>query len=71
MKTFKLPKGKEMKKIVLSVGTNDDRVGKSVDELSKYMKNEGVQHIFYHMDGGHENKIWKNSLYNFARYVFK
>ena len=71
LKTFKLPKGKEMKKIVLSVGTNDDRVGKSVDELSKYMKNEGVQHIFYHMDGGHENKIWKNSLYNFARYVFK
>lgn len=71
LKTFKLSKGKEMKKIVLSVGTDDDRVGKSVDELSAFMNKEGVKHIFYHMPGGHENKIWKNSLYNFARYIFK
>ena len=71
LKTFKLNKRKEMKKIVLSVGTEDNRVGKSVDELSAYMDKEGVKHIFYHMPGGHENKVWKNSLYNFVRYIFK
>ena len=71
LKTFKLDRGDEMKQVILSVGTEDDRVGKSVDELSQYMNREGVKHIFYHLPGGHENKVWKNSLYNFVRFIFR
>ena len=71
LKTFKLDRGDEMKQVILSVGTEDDRVGKSVDELSQYMNREGVKHIFYHLPGGHEKKVWKNSLYSFVRFIFR
>lgn len=52
-------------------GNQDGTVGEWPRIYSETLKNNGVEHFYYTMDGGHDFKVWKNGLYNFARRIFQ
>lgn len=39
--------------------------------LDEYMTERGIDHVFYDVDGEHENRVWQNCLYNFCKNIFK
>jgi enterochelin esterase-like enzyme len=34
-------------------------------------KNNGIEPVYYTVDGGHDFRVWKNGLYHFAKRIFK
>lgn len=52
---------------MLSVGKSDNVCGDVTYALHEYMTERGINHVFYDVDGEHENKVWQNSLYNFCK----
>lgn len=56
---------------LLVVGNRDDDCGYVSYDLEEYLQEKSIDHIFYDMDGGHENSVWQNALYNFSRYLFQ
>ena len=57
--------------IFLNVGREDNVCGRVTYEIHDYMNEHGIEHVFYDTDGGHENKVWQNALYNFCKNIFK
>lgn len=55
---------------MLSVGKSDNVCGDVTYALHEYMTGRGINHVFYDVDGEHENKVWQNSLYNFCINIF-
>lgn len=67
-----LPEGVEpFKVLMLAVGRSDDVCGEVTYELHDYMNEQGINHIFYDMEGGHWTVVWQNALYNFGRKLFR
>ena len=56
--------------LMLSVGKSDNVCGDVTYALHEYMTGHGINHVFYDVDGEHENKVWQNSLYNFCKNIF-
>lgn len=56
--------------ILICSGNQDDVVGDIPYEYHRALKENGVRHVFYMVDGGHDFGVWKNGLYHFARYIF-
>jgi enterochelin esterase-like enzyme len=56
--------------LMLSVGKSDNVCGDVTYALHEYMTGRGINHVFYDVDGEHENKVWQNSLYNFCKNIF-
>lgn len=64
-------KYKEKTLIMITKGDNDGVVGNCPEEYSQTLTKNGIPHIFYVTNGGHDFDVWKNSLYNFARRIFQ
>ncbi len=52
-------------------GNNDNVVEDWPLKYSRTLKQNGVEHIYYTIDGGHDFNVWKNGLYNFVRRIFQ
>lgn len=61
----------DFKLIMLCVGRSDQVCGQVTYELHDYMTEQGIDHIFYDVEGGHSNVVWQNALYNFGRKIFQ
>ena len=57
--------------IMLCVGRQDDDCGEETYRIHDNMSLNGINHIFYDIEGGHENSVWQNALYNFAIKIFR
>lgn len=58
------------KEILVCVGRQDDVCGAESYRIHENMTKNGVKHIFYDMEGGHDDTVWQNALYNFGRRLF-
>ncbi len=66
-----LPTGTDdFKLLMLCVGRPDDVCGDVTYKLHDFMTAKGINHIFYDVEGGHQNTVWQNALYNFAKKIF-
>lgn len=65
------PGSEEFKNILVCVGRQDNICGNESYVIDKRLTRNGIRHIFYDMDGGHDNAVWQNALYNFLKIIFK
>lgn len=56
--------------VMIVAGKTDTVVGNWPETYHKTLENNGVEHIYYVTDGGHDFVVWKNGLYNFAKRIF-
>lgn len=56
--------------LMLCVGRQDDVCGWVTYDLDEIMREKNIDHIFYDVEGGHQNTVWQNALYNFGRRLF-
>lgn len=69
--TLTLPaKYKKSTLVMIVKGSNDGVVHEWPDVYSTTLNSNGVEHIYYVAEGGHDFDVWKNGLYNFARRLF-
>lgn len=61
----------QFKLLMLCVGRSDNVCGDVTYELHDYFNQNDVEHIFYDVDGGHQNTVWQNALYNFTQRIFR
>lgn len=57
--------------LMICVGRSDDACGDVTYELDDYFNQRKIEHIFYDVEGGHQNTVWQNALYNFVQRIFK
>ncbi len=60
----------QFKYFLLCVGRSDPKCGDITYYLHDYLNGNNVRHEFYDVEGGHENKVWQNALYNFVQHIF-
>lgn len=65
-----VPPAEKFRLLMLSVGRSDDVCGDVTYKLHGLMKEKGIEHLFYDTEGGHEDTVWQNALYNFAKKLF-
>lgn len=71
-KDFTIPAGKNIPKLILICNGNQDGVVGDVPETyHQALQSNGVNHLWYTMDGDHNFVVWKNGLYNFVKRIFK
>ena len=68
---FVIDKNLEAFKITLCVGRQDNICGGESYIVHRRMEKNSIKHVFYDMDGGHQNAVWQNALYNFVKTIFK
>jgi enterochelin esterase-like enzyme len=69
---FVIPTGKKTPKLILICsGNNDSVVGNVPSIYHQVLEKNGVNHLWYTMNGDHNFIVWKNGLYNFAKIIFK
>lgn len=72
LETLRLPEDtSDFRLLMLCVGKSDNRCGSVTYRLHDIMKSEKLNHVFHDMPGGHDNSVWKRSLYDFAAQLFK
>ena len=59
------------KTLMLMVGRSDNVCGEWTYYYHDRLTANNVPHIFYTTEGGHQNKVWQNALYNFGLKIFK
>lgn len=57
--------------VMIVEGTNDTTVHKFPGEYHDALEENGVPHIHYKRNGGHEASVYNNGIYNFVRRIFK
>ncbi len=57
--------------LMVCVGRQDDVCGDESYRIHDNMTANGVKHIFYDMEGGHDDNVWQNALYNFGMRLFR
>jgi enterochelin esterase-like enzyme len=57
--------------ILINTGNQDTVVGDNPLKYSEAFAANGIEHVFYSMDGGHSFDVWKNGLYWFTRCIFR
>ncbi len=62
---------KQPEVIVMVVGTEDTHCLKSAGEYDEYMTERGIEHIFYTMNGGHDENVWKDGFATFVEQIFR
>ena len=65
------PSAGAFRSVMVCVGKQDDVCGWESYRIHENMTENGVDHIFYDMEGGHEDSVWQNALYNFGRTLFQ
>ncbi len=68
--TLTLPKGSE-NFVMINAGASDDIVTIWPETYHKTLEDNGVEHVFYVTEGGHDFVVWKHGLYNFVKNIFK
>jgi len=68
--SFTLPEGAD-NFVMINAGASDDIVKIWPETYSKTLEENGVAHIFYVTEGGHDFVVWKNGLYNFVKRIFQ
>lgn len=72
LETLHLPEGSpDFNLLMLCVGSSDTRCGDVTYKLHDIMSGENLSHVFHDMPGGHDDTVWKKSLCEFAREIFK
>lgn len=62
---------KRLRLLWLSVGDGDWQSTKGVTALHQYLDEKKVPHVFRTNKGGHEWRVWKEDLYQFAQLLFR
>lgn len=57
--------------LMITKGSKDDVVGDNPENYSSALSKNGVDHIYFVLQGGHWWDVWNPSLYNFARRIFQ
>lgn len=68
--TLKAPYNSGNTLIMIVKGTIDGTVGEWPKRYSDTLIQNGIQHIYYEAEGGHDFTVWTNGLYNFAKRIF-
>jgi len=69
---FTLPDNFKEKTFILVCNGNQDGLIHDVPSLyHKALEDNGIHHVYYTIDGGHDFEVWKNGLYYFAKSIFK
>lgn len=63
-------KAKSLKVLWISCGDKDGLISIS-QGVHRYLKEQGVPHVWHVGSGGHDFPIWKNDLYWFAQKIFR
>lgn len=66
---FKLPEGTESFVMIVE-GNNDTVVGEWPSTYHATLEQNGVEHVYYVTEGGHDFHVWSHGLYNFAKELF-
>lgn len=62
---------KQLRLLWLSVGDSDWLSTKGVTTLHQYLDEKKVPHVYRTDKGGHEWRVWKEDLYQFAQLLFR
>lgn len=69
--TFRLPdEYKDNTLVLLNNGSSEGGENALGGTCHKVLTKNGTPHMFYVTEGGHEMKVWKHGLYNFATRIF-
>lgn len=69
--TMRLPDAyKDNTLLMLNNGTSEGGENAIGGTCHKALEKNGTPHIFYVTEGGHDFKVWKHGLYNFALQIF-
>ena len=66
---FVLPEGYESFVMIVE-GNKDTVVSQWPSTYHKTLEENGVSHIYYVTEGGHDFHVWSNGLYNFTKEIF-
>lgn len=69
--TVKQDENDKFKLIMITYGEDDELVADSVAEVRYAFEKENVYYVYYETDGGHNDRVWQPSFYNFVRRIFK
>jgi enterochelin esterase-like enzyme len=61
---------RQLRLLWISCGDNDNLISFS-KRTHDYLYENKVPHVYYIEPGGHDFKVWKNSLYMFSQFLFK
>ncbi len=69
---FTIPKGGRKPELILICNGNNDRVVEAVpDKYHETLKNNGIEHVWYTIEGDHNFVVWRNGLYHFVQRIFR
>ncbi len=69
--TFRLPEEyKENTLLMLNNGISEGGENAIGGTCHRVLEANGIPHLFYVTEGGHDFKVWKHGLYNFALQIF-
>lgn len=57
-------------KILICVGRQDDVCGAESYIIDDRLTQNNIEHVFYDTEGGHQNVVWQNALYNYLKMIF-
>lgn len=70
--TFRLPDSyKDNTLLMINNGISEGGENAIGGTCHKALEKNGIPHLFYVTEGGHDFKVWKHGLYNFAIQIFK
>lgn len=70
--TFRLPdEYKDNTLLMLNNGSSEGGENSLGGNCHKVLTKNGIPHIYYVTTGGHEMRVWKHGLYNFAKRIFQ
>ncbi len=67
--SFTLPEGSD-NLVMIVAGKTDGVVGAWPATYHQTLEKNGVEHMFYETEGGHDFGVWKHGLYNFVKRIF-
>lgn len=67
--TFTLPEGSN-NFVMIVAGLSDTVVGAFPSSYHQALEDNGVEHVYYETQGGHDFGVWRHGLYNFAKNIF-
>ena len=70
--TFRLPEEyKDHTLLMLNNGISEGGENALGGQCHKVLEKNEIPHLFYVTEGGHDFKVWKHGLYNFALQIFQ
>ena len=55
--------------MLINTGVDDPYIA-GVHTVENALKRNQIPHVYYEMEGRHENKVWQNALYNYLKHIF-